>query len=129
MQFYAVMAIVLILAFSSCRRSGGGISILNPLDETAEAALIVDDDNKDQPEASCRGCSLRGACPGLYKGYLDAYGAAELRPVRSPVLQTRAPLAARVPSPVATARAPACCIRPISASSAPARSRVAAASG
>ncbi len=47
MQFYAVMAIVLILAFSSCRRSGGGISILNPLDETAEAALIVDDANKD----------------------------------------------------------------------------------
>lgn len=47
MQFYAVMAIVLVLAFSSCRRSGGGISILNPLDETAEAALIVDDANKD----------------------------------------------------------------------------------
>lgn len=40
-------AIVLVLAFSSCKRSGGGISILNPLDETAEAALLVDDANKD----------------------------------------------------------------------------------
>ncbi|MBX7054196.1 MAG: hypothetical protein K1X36_04500 [Pyrinomonadaceae bacterium] len=39
--------IALVLAFSSCKRSGGGISILNPLDETAEAALIVDDANKD----------------------------------------------------------------------------------
>lgn len=42
----------------------------------------VDDDNKTQPEDTCRGCSLRGACPGLYKGYVDAFGSAELKPVR-----------------------------------------------
>lgn len=41
----------------------------------------VDDDNKTQPDATCRGCSLRGACPGLYTGYLEAFGSAELRPV------------------------------------------------
>ena len=42
----------------------------------------VDDDNKTQPEETCRGCSLRGACPGLYTGYLEAFGSAALRPVR-----------------------------------------------
>ncbi len=41
------MSIALVLTLSSCTRSGGGISILNPLDETSEAALIVDDANKD----------------------------------------------------------------------------------
>lgn len=41
----------------------------------------VDDDNKSQPEAKCRGCSLRGPCPGLYTGYVDAFGSDELRPV------------------------------------------------
>lgn len=46
-EFCVAVAIVLVLAFSSCKRSGGGISILNPLDETAEAALLVDDANKD----------------------------------------------------------------------------------
>jgi len=46
-QFFAVMSIALVLTLSSCTRSGGGISILNPLDETSEAALIVDDANKD----------------------------------------------------------------------------------
>ncbi len=46
-EFCVAAAIVLVLAFSSCKRSGGGISILNPLDETAEAALLVDDANKD----------------------------------------------------------------------------------
>lgn len=42
----------------------------------------VDDDNKTQPDASCRGCSLRGPCPGLYTGYLEVFGSAELKPVR-----------------------------------------------
>lgn len=41
----------------------------------------VDDKDKRQPEA-CRGCSLRGACPGLFAGYLERFGADELRPVR-----------------------------------------------
>jgi MoaA/NifB/PqqE/SkfB family radical SAM enzyme/SAM-dependent methyltransferase len=41
----------------------------------------VDDDNKTQPESTCRGCSLRGACPGLYTGYLEAFGSAALKPV------------------------------------------------
>lgn len=29
----------------------------------------VDDDNKVQPEETCRGCRLRGPCPGLYRVY------------------------------------------------------------
>jgi pyruvate-formate lyase-activating enzyme/SAM-dependent methyltransferase len=41
----------------------------------------VDDRAKVQPEA-CAGCSLRGACPGLYRGYHDAFGALELEPRR-----------------------------------------------
>jgi MoaA/NifB/PqqE/SkfB family radical SAM enzyme/SAM-dependent methyltransferase len=40
----------------------------------------VDDGNKVQPEAKCRGCALRGACPGLYRGYHEAFGADELAP-------------------------------------------------
>ncbi|MCC6646289.1 MAG: radical SAM protein [Polyangiaceae bacterium] len=32
----------------------------------------VDDVIKVQPEA-CEGCALRGPCPGLFRGYLDAY--------------------------------------------------------
>lgn len=40
----------------------------------------VDDDNKRHPPA-CDGCALRGACPGLYRGYHDVHGAGELRPV------------------------------------------------
>jgi len=40
----------------------------------------VDDANKLQPAATCAGCSLSGACPGLYRGYHEAFGADELRP-------------------------------------------------
>ncbi len=39
----------------------------------------VDDRNKLQP-AACDGCTLRGACPGLYRGYHEAFGADELAP-------------------------------------------------
>ena len=39
----------------------------------------VDDRAKVQP-APCQGCSLRGACPGLYQGYRDAFGDGELKP-------------------------------------------------
>lgn len=50
--------------------------------EVGEADFYpVDDLNKVQPEP-CEGCSLRGACPGLYRGYHDAFGHDELRPVR-----------------------------------------------
>ncbi|HJL18331.1 MAG TPA: class I SAM-dependent methyltransferase, partial [Sandaracinaceae bacterium LLY-WYZ-13_1] len=42
----------------------------------------VDDLNKTQPATPCRGCSLSGPCPGLYRGYHEAFGADELRPVR-----------------------------------------------
>ncbi len=40
----------------------------------------VDDVAKVQP-APCEGCSLRGACPGLYRGYHEAFGDSELAPV------------------------------------------------
>jgi MoaA/NifB/PqqE/SkfB family radical SAM enzyme/SAM-dependent methyltransferase len=40
----------------------------------------VDDADKIQP-APCRGCALRGACPGLFRGYHDVFGDGELRPV------------------------------------------------
>lgn len=40
----------------------------------------VDDDNKRHPPA-CDGCALRGACPGLYRGYHAVFGDGELRPV------------------------------------------------
>lgn len=40
----------------------------------------VDDRNKVQPEP-CRGCALAGPCPGLYRGYHEAHGHSELRPV------------------------------------------------
>ena len=40
--------LTILLVFSAaCRRSGGSIGILSPLDETAEAAAIVADANKD----------------------------------------------------------------------------------
>lgn len=42
----------------------------------------VDDVAKVQPEEACGSCSLRGACPGLYKGYFDARGASALRAVK-----------------------------------------------
>ncbi|MFO7564890.1 MAG: radical SAM protein [Enhygromyxa sp.] len=41
----------------------------------------VDDLNKTHPEG-CRGCALMGPCPGLYNGYHEVYGAAELAPRR-----------------------------------------------
>ncbi|HEY0138480.1 MAG TPA: radical SAM protein, partial [Nannocystis sp.] len=43
----------------------------------------VDDLNKLHPPA-CDGCSLRGACPGLYRGYHEVHGDAELRPRPGP---------------------------------------------
>ena len=43
----------------------------------------VDDLNKVHPPA-CDGCSLRGACPGLYRGYHEVHGDAELRPRPGP---------------------------------------------
>lgn len=39
----------------------------------------VDDKDKCQPEP-CRGCALRGACPGLFAGYHEVFGHGELRP-------------------------------------------------
>ncbi|MEZ4340185.1 MAG: radical SAM protein [Sandaracinaceae bacterium] len=41
----------------------------------------VDDLNKVQPEATCRGCSASGPCPGLYRGYDEAFGSGELTPI------------------------------------------------
>ena len=43
----------------------------------------VDDRNKVHPPP-CTSCSLRGACPGLYRGYHDRFGHSELRPVVGP---------------------------------------------
>ena len=40
----------------------------------------VDDVAKIHPPP-CEGCSLRGACPGLFRGYLEARGSDALRPV------------------------------------------------
>jgi MoaA/NifB/PqqE/SkfB family radical SAM enzyme/SAM-dependent methyltransferase len=40
----------------------------------------VDDKAKVQPPP-CHGCALRGACPGLYAGYHQAFGDGELTPV------------------------------------------------
>jgi MoaA/NifB/PqqE/SkfB family radical SAM enzyme/SAM-dependent methyltransferase len=40
----------------------------------------VDDRAKVQPRA-CDDCSIRGACPGLYRGYAEVHGVDELRPV------------------------------------------------
>lgn len=41
----------------------------------------VDDLNKVQPEATCRGCSASGPCPGLYRGYESVFGHGELTPI------------------------------------------------
>ena len=41
----------------------------------------VDDVAKVQPGEVCGPCSLKGACPGLYKGYFEARGAGSLKPV------------------------------------------------
>ncbi len=41
----------------------------------------VDDLNKLHAEP-CRGCALRGPCPGLYKGYHEVFGATEVHPRR-----------------------------------------------
>ena len=43
----------------------------------------VDDLNKLHPPA-CDGCRLRGPCPGLYRGYHEVHGDAELRPLAGP---------------------------------------------
>lgn len=48
LSWATLSCLMILLAFSSaCRRSGGSIGILSPLDETAEAAAIVADANKD----------------------------------------------------------------------------------
>ncbi len=41
----------------------------------------VDDLNKVQPPETCRGCSLSGPCPGLYRGYHEELGSGELHAV------------------------------------------------
>ena len=52
------------------------------MSEIGEPDLFpVDDRNKVQP--ACEGCVHRGACPGLYKGYFDEFGAEEISPVHS----------------------------------------------
>ncbi len=51
--------------------------------EIGEADFFpVDDDNKLHPPV-CDGCSMRGPCPGLYRGYHEVFGAGELRPTRA----------------------------------------------
>lgn len=40
----------------------------------------VDDRAKVQPQA-CDDCSIRGACPGLYRGYAEVHGFDELAPI------------------------------------------------
>jgi len=53
--------------------------------EVGEADFFpVDDLNKVQPPP-CSGCTLRGACPGLYRAYEAAFGSDELRPRRDGV--------------------------------------------
>ena len=42
--------------------------------------IPVDDVAKVQPD-KCAPCALRGACPGLYKGYYEGHGDSALRPV------------------------------------------------
>jgi MoaA/NifB/PqqE/SkfB family radical SAM enzyme/SAM-dependent methyltransferase len=44
----------------------------------------VDDRAKVQPEETCRACALRGACPGLYRGYREVHGDGEIRAVPGP---------------------------------------------
>jgi MoaA/NifB/PqqE/SkfB family radical SAM enzyme/SAM-dependent methyltransferase len=41
----------------------------------------VDDVAKVHPDEACGGCALKGPCPGLYRGYFEAYGAGALRPI------------------------------------------------
>jgi pyruvate-formate lyase-activating enzyme/SAM-dependent methyltransferase len=43
----------------------------------------VDDRAKVQPE-ECRTCSLRGPCPGLFRGYREVHGDGEIHPVPGP---------------------------------------------
>ncbi len=68
----------------------------------------VDDRNKIHP-AVCGGCGLRGACPGLYRGYEERYGSGELRPFARPrsnsfnyVEQRRIAWPAGAPCPILT---------------------------
>jgi MoaA/NifB/PqqE/SkfB family radical SAM enzyme/SAM-dependent methyltransferase len=39
----------------------------------------VDEALNVQPEEICGGCSLRGACPGLFRGYAERFGTSEIR--------------------------------------------------
>ena len=43
----------------------------------------VDDRAKVQPD-ECNACSLRGPCPGLYRGYREVHGEAEIHAVHGP---------------------------------------------
>ncbi len=43
----------------------------------------VDEALNVQPEEICGGCSLRGACPGLFRGYVERYGTDEIAPPAS----------------------------------------------
>ena len=50
--------------------------------EADEADFVAVDDRARIKPHECQECSLRGGCPGLYRGYHDRRGAAELAPRR-----------------------------------------------
>ena len=62
----------------------------------------VDDVAKIQPDETCGDCSLRGACPGLYRGYYEAYGDERAAPRDEP----RRARTRTTSCPSATSRAP-----------------------
>lgn len=41
--------------------------------------VAIDEKLNVQPDETCGGCSRRGACPGLFKGYVQRFGHAELQ--------------------------------------------------
>jgi MoaA/NifB/PqqE/SkfB family radical SAM enzyme/SAM-dependent methyltransferase len=49
--------------------------------EIGEADFFPVDDKAKTQSDPCRGCALRGPCPGLYTGYHEVFGDQELRPV------------------------------------------------
>lgn len=49
--------------------------------ETDEDDYVPVDDVAKTNSEVCAGCGLRGACPGLYRGYAEVHGEAMLRPV------------------------------------------------
>lgn len=50
--------------------------------ETDEDDYVPVDDVAKTDSPVCAGCSLRGACPGLYRGYAEVHGEGALRPVK-----------------------------------------------